>query len=184
MTHTQYTEFFRDIARRHKEIRHSETEAHFARLILSADPFLPVTNQLDEFLDGVKSVLQTPALLLASYTVQYADNRSDNLEKTLMGRLIVLDSVAPKNHYDREEEVLTATERIAEECLGFAEHYFCMHPEAGFLEWNGASSEKIASLTSRNFFGTALDFAIRLQGQQATEFNASQFDTTGLQWLS
>lgn len=183
MTHTQYTEFFRDIARRHKEIRHSETEARFARLILSVDPFLSTHHQLGEFLEGVRNTLHTPMMLLTSYQVQYADNRSDSLEKMLAGRLIILDSVSPKNDYQREEQVLTDTERMAEECLGFADQYFTNFPEAGFFEWNGAGSEKIAKLTSRNLFGTAVDFAIKVYNFEHLAFNSEQFDTDG-SWLT
>ena len=184
MTHTEYTEFFRDIASRHKEIRHSAHDMHFARLILSNDPFLPTTAQLNDFLDSVKNKLQGPAMLLSSYEAQYSDNRSDNVEKMIAGRLIIIDEVKPINDFDKEEEVLSRTERIGEECLGFAEKIFCEWPERGFFEWDAAASEKVAKLTSRNFFGTGFNFAIKYSAQQSVVFNADQFDLTGIQWPS
>lgn len=176
MTHTEYTEFFRDIARRHVEIQHSATKEHFARLILSNDPFLPTTSQLDDFLESVKNKLHGPAMLLATYEAQYVDNRSDNVEKMLAGRLIIIDTVAPKNDFDQEEEVLSRTERIGEECLGFAEYMFSEDPGLGFFEWDAVGSEKIAKLTSRNFFGTGFNFAIKVSAQTSIDFKAEQFD--------
>lgn len=176
MTHTQYTEFFRDIAARHKEIQHTEHRMHFARLILSADPFLSTTSQLDEFLESVKNKLLEPALLLASYEGQYMDNRSSNVEKMLAGRLIILDTVPTLNDYQREEEVLTRSERIGEECLAYAEHQLCKDPGRGFLEWDAVGSEKIAELTERRFFGTAFNFGIKVSVQQNVTFDPDQFD--------
>lgn len=174
MNHQTYTEFFREIARRHKEILHSPAEMHFARLILERDPFASSSAQISEFIENVKSSLHSPAMLLAAYGAQYSDQRGDNIEKILSGRLIILEEVE-RNNYDAEEAALSKTERIGEECLGFADHYFSNHPEEGFFEWSGAASEKVSKITSRNFFGSAFDFSLKVSAHNSIYYNPQNF---------
>ena len=172
MTHSEYVTLFRTIAQRHKEIQHTESEPHFARLVLSRDVYMHSHEQISEFIQGRRRALHTPMLLLCSYEAEYRDDRSDNIEQMLSGRLIVLDQAA-RNEHDAEEAVYERTERIGEECLSYVAHLYSEEPQRGLFHWNGTTSEKLANVST--FFGTALNFNIQQSVQASISFNPDKF---------
>ena len=53
MRHSEYTQFFRQLAEQHVAIQHSENECRFLRMILSSDPLQRVMDAR-EFYDGLR----------------------------------------------------------------------------------------------------------------------------------
>lgn len=186
MKHSDYIALFREVAERHLDINHSEDEMHFARMVLSRDPYLNSQMQISEFVDNLRNSLHSPCLLVASYEAEYRDNRSDSIEKALFGRMIILQEVS-KSDYHGEELALDKTEQIGEECLAYLSVRLLGDVEpgdeqqeldglGGYLEWNGASNEKLSGISSRNFSGTAFNFYIVHGAEGNVYFNPDKFN--------
>lgn len=175
MKHSEYTALFREIAGRHMDIQHTAEKMHFARMILSRDPYLNSQLQIGEFIDSLRNKLHTPCMLIASFEADYRDNRSDSTDKALYGRMIILDEVK-RGDFESEEQALDATEQIGEECLAYLANILEEElPQLGMLEWNGASSEKLSGISSRNMAGTAFNFYIVHGAESNIEYNPDKF---------
>lgn len=182
MKHKEYIALFREVATRHVDINHTADEMHFARMVLSRDAYLNSQMQISEFVESIRSKLHAPCMLIASYEAEYRDNRSDSMEKALFGRMIILDEIR-KNDFEGEELVLEKTEQIGEECLAYVAAVLQNEVEdlegeyySGYLEWNGASSEKLTSISARNFAGTGFNFYIVFGAEADTSFNPLKFN--------
>jgi len=174
MNYAQYVDFWRTVAGKHIEIRHTPTEKHFVRVVLTNDPILSATAQLGEFLTGMRSKLLMPAMVLVAYTSNYGDEDGDAVSKDLAGRIIILDDPA-KADYDDEEQILFNTERIGEECLAYAKNYFDENPEAGFFEFRGGGTDMLANIGGRQLYGTGLDFTMHISHHPGLIYKPDQF---------
>lgn len=150
MKHSEYVEFFRDIARTHPDILHSETEMHFGRLVITRDPLMGSQHQINEFLHNNGSKLKYPCMLLVAFRGDYADNRSDNKRKRLDGSFILLDKVREGDH-DGEEAVYDRMESLGEEIATICIDHFEDHPEEGIFDINVMENEKIAKVANDKF---------------------------------
>lgn len=183
MKHSQYIALFREVASRHVDLNHDADNMRFARLVLSRDPYLNSQMQISEFVDSLRNELLSPCMLIASYEAEYRDNRSDSVEKALFGRMIILKEVS-KGDFQEEELALEHTEQIGEECLAYLaarlQNDIDEEEEAdlvpAYLEWNGASNEKLSSISTRNFAGTAFNFYIVHGAEAAVHFNPDKFN--------
>jgi hypothetical protein len=164
MRNTEYTAYFREIARRHKALKHSATEMHFARLILSGDPFSGL--EMGDFINNTKAKLKWPFMLLISYEHDYQDNRNDNVQKLFHGAFIILDKPAQKDNFDQQEAILDRTEEIGEQILAFMKKDFEENMATRRLDLNGTGGEKIGPVAD-GYFGTRFHFTFTKTANQA-----------------
>lgn len=98
--------YFENLARRHVDIQHSESEKHFFRM------------EIDEVLAGInRTDVRHPYFILESYDFDYADNKSDNLLKKRNGAFVLLDKVDDSTDFDAIQEVRNRMEAIGDEIL-------------------------------------------------------------------
>lgn len=150
MKHTEYVEFFRDIARTHPDLLHSDSAMHFGRLVITRDPLMGSQHQINEFLHNNGSKLKYPCLLLVAFRGDYADNRSDNKRKRMDGSFILLDKVREGDH-DGEEDVYNRMETLGEEIASICIDHFDDNPEQGIFDVNVMENEKIAKVANDKF---------------------------------
>lgn len=172
--HKSYVKLFRDLARFHKKINHSDSEVHFARMNLSAHPVL-AREDIKEFLQGMKNKLKFPALLLNTYSGKPDSNDShDAKRKVIQGEFFILDRYH-KDNYDMQEDVFDDSEKIGEEIISFLGEYYEEHPEQGVFLWSEGMSEKISNLEFDNLAGTKFYFTIDIPYQVGYNFNSDAF---------
>jgi hypothetical protein len=121
MRHTAYTELFRDLAKRHVDIRHEQGGGtRFVRIIISSDP---VQRQLDlsEFQAGLKNRIKLTGgqacLVLENYETDFIDRDGDYTGRVQRGAFLVL-KLTKQNDYDDRDEAIEACETICEEIMG------------------------------------------------------------------
>ncbi|MGI4866116.1 MAG: hypothetical protein ACRYFZ_19485 [Janthinobacterium lividum] len=172
MRHLDYTTLFRTAAEQHVDLRHSATEMHFGRLVLSGWPI----TQLDiaELLDAQKSKIRLPILLLESYEARYVNNGADNTRKQAKGGLIVLDKVAASgSDFDNRDEVLDRCEQIGEDVLSYAiEHY---RKQKLKLDASTITSEKVGPITGAKLWGVRFDFQLPEVATNPLAYQAAKF---------
>jgi hypothetical protein len=101
---TQLVGYFRQLAEKHVAIQHTATKKHFYRF------------ELDEVLSGLKNI-NYPALILEAYSIDYSDNKSDNVMKHRNGSFILLGHVADKGDYAAIHELWDELETIGDDIL-------------------------------------------------------------------
>ena len=97
--------YFRTLAEKHVEIRHSETSKHFYRF------------ELDEVLSGMCSNIKYPALILEGYDFNYMENNSDNIRKKRSGAFILMGKVKDLKNFDEIHTLWDQYEEIGEDIL-------------------------------------------------------------------
>lgn len=98
--YTDYTAYFEQLAT--DILQHSPEEKHFYR------------KGLDEFLNGLKTDVNYPALLLDKYDYKYTDNGADNVMKPRTIAFIVCDNTDDIMDYERIDEIMDLTEEIVD----------------------------------------------------------------------
>lgn len=101
---SQYISYFEGIATNHKEIAHKKTEKHFYRM------------NVEEVLTGLRSDINSPALILESFEGSLTDNKSDNILADRIGAFMILKKVETDN-FTQEHEYLDDCERIGLEII-------------------------------------------------------------------
>lgn len=103
---SQLVTYFENLARTHKDIRHSDSEKHFFRM------------EVDEVLAGInRTDVKHPFLILEGYGYDFTDNKSDNLLKNRSGAFILLDHVSDPSNFDAIHDVWDRMEEIGDEIL-------------------------------------------------------------------
>lgn len=103
---TQLITYFEDLARRHKDISHTDTEKHFFRM------------ELDEVLAGInRTDVKYPLLILEGYSYNFSDNKSDNLLKNRSGAFMLIDHVGDRSDTEAIHAVWDHMEEIGDELL-------------------------------------------------------------------
>lgn len=97
--------YFRIIAEKHVEIKHSATAKHFYRF------------ELDEVLTGMCSNIKYPAFILEAYDFNYNESNSDNIRKKRMGAFIILGKVKDMKNFDEIHELWDLCEEIGDDIL-------------------------------------------------------------------
>lgn len=173
--HKSYVKVFRNLAKYHKKIKHSDLEVHFARMNLSAHPVL-AREDIKEFLQAMKNKLHFPALLLNTYTGKPDSNDShDAKRKVIQGEFFILDRYH-KDNYDMQEDVFDETEKIGEDIISFLGEYYETQPEEGLFIWSEGMTEKISNLDFDNLAGTKFYFTIDIPYQVGYNLNIEAFD--------
>lgn len=172
MRHLDYTTLFRTAAEQHVDLRHSATEMHFGRLVLSGWPITQL--DISELIEAQKTKIRLPILLLESYDARYVTNGADNTRKQAKGALIVLDKVAAAGKdFNNRDEVLDRCEQIGEDVLGYAiEHYRRLRLK---LDANTITSEKVGPITNDKFWGVRFDFQLPEVATNPLAYQAAKF---------
>ncbi len=104
-TFTEYVQYFENIAKNHKSIRHSQGNKHFFKI------------ELEELMTGLRSSINYPALVIEGYDFRYQDAASDNVLKTRHCAFDIL--LKPKNTGDFEEiySLYAEAEAIADDIV-------------------------------------------------------------------
>jgi hypothetical protein len=97
-TYTDYTAYFEQLAKDYLE--HSSGSKHFFR------------KGLEEFLNGLSTNVNYPAMLLGKYDYRYTDNGADNVMKPRTIAFIICDHVADIENYDAIDAAMDSTELI------------------------------------------------------------------------
>ncbi len=82
---------------------HSDTEKHFFR------------KGLQEFLNGLQTSVNYPALLLDRYDYKYSDNGSDDVNKERTVAFLVIDNAVDTEDYKRIDDIYNSTEEIIDQ---------------------------------------------------------------------
>lgn len=170
-----YADFFRDMAKFHKKIRHTEDKPRFARMNLSSHPVL-AREDIREFLRGMKNKLHFPALLLNTYTGKAdASDSHDAKRLHIQGEFFILDRYH-RDDFDMQEQVFTDTEQIGQDIVNFLGEYYEENEQDGFFQWNEAMTEKISNLEVDNLAGTKFYFTIDIPNQVKFNLDTDAFD--------
>jgi hypothetical protein len=170
MRHLDYTSLFRTAAEQHVDLKHSETEMHFGRLILSGWPISKL--DIDELLNAQKEKMRLPILLLESYDARYTDGGADNVRKLCQAAIIVLDKVGTGD-YELRDQVIDRCEVIGEDVLSYAiEHY---RKNKNKLDANTISSEKVGPIGSAKLWGVRFNFQLPAQANNPLAYQAAKF---------
>ena len=97
--------YFEQIARNHKDIRHTDSEKHFFRF------------ELEEMLTGMRSKINYPALVLEGYDFEFTDEKSDNVHKRLNCAFMILGKVTDKGDFDLIHDLWDRLEEIGDEII-------------------------------------------------------------------
>ena len=103
---SQLVTYFESLARKHKDIGHTDAEKHFFRM------------EIDEVLAGItRTDVKYPFLILEGYGYDFTDSKSDNLLKNRHGAFILLDHVSDPSDYNAIHAVWDHMEEIGDELL-------------------------------------------------------------------
>lgn len=100
-SYLDYTAYFEQIAI--DLLAHSSVEKHFFR------------KGLEEFLNGLSTSVNYPALLLEKYDFSFTDNGADNVMKERTIAFTICDHAADIEDYDRIDEIMSFTEGIVDQ---------------------------------------------------------------------
>ncbi|KAF0198403.1 MAG: hypothetical protein FD166_1456 [Bacteroidetes bacterium] len=97
-------DYFRKIAVKHRDIRHTDADKHFYRF------------EVDEVLSGI-SGMNYPAMIMEGYRFSFADQKSDNPVKKREGAFILIDHVGDPGDYEKIHQVWDHMEEIGDDIL-------------------------------------------------------------------
>lgn len=100
--------YFRDIAERLKEIRHTEAEKHFTRVLSIAD--------LGEFLATMKTAKGYQLIVIDNQSGRFIDRSSDNLLNQPYFSFYLLKQV-PREDHDEKESTISACKTVVKKIL-------------------------------------------------------------------
>lgn len=170
-THTTYLEFFKSIARTHKQIGHTDTESHFVRIIPVDDPFAMLN--IDQYVNDKRSKLHFPALVLYAYQSTLNDT-GDAATETFECSFMVMDKVTVQT-FAGEDACITRCEEIMRDIVAYLKRYFrsgqpC--PMTGFMRLNNVTIDPIQD---GNYWGKKCNFRISFMANDAYKYNADEW---------
>lgn len=125
---SDYVAYFEQLAREHKDIRHSETARHFF--------VMDINEVLGAMAD---SSIQYPAVILNALSARIAGSSLDNTNEQINGGFLVIDHCQQIDNYESMVEAMANSHRIGLEFLQRI-HYEIMKCEPLALkalpEWN------------------------------------------------
>ena len=176
MRNKEYNQFFRELARTHVGIQHTDQECRFVRFTLSADPIAKVLD-LREFYDSLKFKLKLKekyAMLLQAYEKEFSDNVSDNKRAGIYGAFVIIGKVK-EGDFDQLEEVQDGTEEVATEIVGSMLHHF----ENNFSPFRRMTANEITLVkigpVGDSFYGTRCDFSFSEPANAALKYKPEKF---------
>lgn len=173
MRHSEFTLLFRDLARRHKLIRHHPTtNRRFLRAVVASDPIQREFDLL-EVERAVRSELK-PGLcvVLTSYEAEYDENQADQRTKRCFASLLVLDRYTTE---DEREAVYDHTEEVGEQLMAAALDDFVRHIATRRMKAGDISADRIARIAD-GLCGTRFTFSFTAVANAALAYDATLFD--------
>jgi hypothetical protein len=174
MTYSNYTEFFRKLAKYHKQLRHTPEKPSFFRAVVTEDP-LGSNYHVDEMLKAFRSTIKLPCMVMELFTFQ-DDNKqmADNIRRTRVGGIIILDKV-DKHSHDSLEQTLDKCDGIAQEIMAYVMAYYRKYEQKGRLELNSVQGEPVGPVGD-NLYGIRRNFEITNPVNLPYLFDSEKFD--------
>ncbi|MDJ1480292.1 hypothetical protein QNI16_07335 [Cytophagaceae bacterium YF14B1] len=170
MTHSEYTNYFRTLCEKHKDLQHSDQEQHFARIVLSVDEL--GQSNLDDFLMNENSGLFSPFMILASAENVYEDNQSDNIKKHFAGMFWLLTT--SDQEFDKEEEAYENMEKLAEQFLSRMKQDFSVRMNNRFYTLQETTISKVGRIGL--YLGVRVGFQFYTTANQALAYDAANWN--------
>jgi hypothetical protein len=161
---SQLVSYFENLARKHKEIGHTDTEKHFFRM------------EIDEVLAGInRTDVKHPFLILEGYSYDFMDNKSDNLLKNRRGAFVLLDHVADPTNFDAIHDVWDHMEEIGDELLikMKADKYNPLAPVIRNFEFSTSEATLIANELDGNY---GIRYTYVLTSPRSNEVNPAKWE--------
>jgi hypothetical protein len=128
--YSDYTRYFRNLAQKHKQIRHSSDNQRFFRATL------------EEALSAISNrKIKYPAMMLLPLQIR-SQGETDNEYEKIYGGFMILDALRNVNDFDRIEAILNETRVIAEDVMQKIYH--------DIDECNTPASQKLFQEFNRN----------------------------------
>jgi len=127
--YTDYIAYFEQLAV--DLLAHSVTEKHFYR------------KGLEEFLNGLQTNVNYPALLLDKYDYKYSDNGADNIMKDRTIAFLVIDNAPDMEDYERIDNIFDSTEQVIDQVFNRVRqdmHY----PKHDFLKYANMNNVQVS----------------------------------------
>lgn len=173
MNHSEYIALGRNLATKHKLIRHEEgnEEAfHFARIVLSSDPI--GGDNIEEFIESIRNKIKFPFLLWQAYDHSYIE-RGDNILKAYQGAFIVLMNPEEGN-FSAIESAYDQAEEIGEDLLSKIKEDFSKSLKDRFTFLSDSEGQKIAPLAD-GFLGIRFSFSFQKTANKNFLFNPEKW---------
>lgn len=175
MRHSEFTALFRTAAQQHKEIRHSETNPAFYRIISSGPPYDGLF--AEEFRQSLKTLkLQYDhCLILETYTQDYHDSMSMNIQKEYNSCFYVLGRIEKAGDFAAMEALLDKTELIAEDILSYWKQAMeDTQYRDRIHKFNATGGEKIGPIDLK-YFGTKIYFSFTKSANLQLQYNPAKW---------
>ncbi|OUJ68808.1 hypothetical protein [Hymenobacter crusticola] len=174
MRHSQYTAISRGLAMRHPDIRHSEEQLRFLRILISSDP-LQKQLDLSEFYNSLRNRLDlsdgSAAMISENYQADYDDNHGEFYAKYHHSAFLVLKYIDTSD-YDARDKAIDATERIGEELMGA---FIYELEQLGLVITPADVMQEAVGPIAGGFVGTRFNFMFRSSATQALTYNPDAF---------
>lgn len=174
MNHSEYVELGRNLATKHKAIRHiegNEDHFHFARIILSSDPI--AGDNIEEFIQSIRNKIKFPFLLWQAYDHTYRNDQADNIQKVYQGAFIILMNPEEDN-FQQIEAAYDLSEEIGEDLLSYLKHDFASKISNRFIFMQDAAAEKLGPVIE-NFLGMRFSFAFQKTANKNLLYNPEKW---------
>lgn len=172
MRHIQFTELFRDLARRHQLLHHTDDKPRFLRAVVSSDP---IQRELDliELEQAIRNrVKALPVMVLTPYEAEYQDNGADNRMRQCFASMMILDR--PSKEVELEA-VFDSTHQIGAQVMGQVLEYFRRNRATGAMSANDISIDPLSKVAD-GLAGTRFTFAFSVVANAELAPNNDVFD--------
>lgn len=172
MRHTEFTELFRDLARRHQLLHHTDDKPRFVRAVVSSDP-IQRTLDLIELETAIRNRIKAlPVMVLTSFEGEYQDNGADNRMRQCFASMMILDRAKTP---DQLEAVLDSTHQIGAQVMGQVLEYFRRNRATGAMSANDISIDPLDKVAD-DLAGTRFTFAFSVVANAELAPNNDVFD--------
>lgn len=153
MRHLDYSNFFLDVATRHRKLLHDPAgKSAFSTIVESApNPFEQKTD-IDNFLSSIRTTGKFPHLLLITFEATYNGVKDSFVKKVMDGAFIIIDKPDGKRDYQKINETLDSTEEIGEQILA-ALNAYAEENNCTLFSGEGTGAEKIGPI-GNDYFGS------------------------------
>lgn len=162
-TYLDYEDYFREIARRNKKIRHSDDNKNFIRLNIN----------YSELTNGLKNKVNLKdnyVLILESYEARIDDNFSDNKRNNRLGGFMIVKKPENQNQ-DSEAIILDQAETIVLQIFSFMKKDAeSAHPLMRHLKIGSLNYAKVTGLAD-GAIGWAAQFDFDKSANQELKYN-------------
>lgn len=169
MRHTDYKAIFQKRCSQHKEL--NADKYAFSTMFVSRNPMQQEID-LAEFWSSIRDN-EGMQVVLQNYDADYEGADFDTKHRYLHGALLVLDSVDKKDDWQRRDEVMDKTERIAEELMAAVAHDI-NQTYKHLLTPSDLLTEAIANVST--FHGTRISFRIKQLAVPDLNYNPTLFE--------